>query len=88
MMFLLIPNCDTDESLSIYGRKDFARGVITDGVKWRFIQYRAAKDGKRAAYGETPDVELGDDCENLDLILGLLVDWVCSHSDLLVFVNR
>ncbi|TBU29777.1 hypothetical protein BD309DRAFT_654178 [Dichomitus squalens] len=56
--------------------KECARGAVTCGDRWIFFAYQAPKGGDYAKYARTEVLDIGKDAENLDLILGILVDWI------------
>ena len=67
----------TSEFTLICGHsKECARGAVTCGDQWIFFAYQAPKGGDYAKYARTEVLDVGKDAENLDLILGVLVDWV------------
>ncbi|TFY73922.1 hypothetical protein EWM64_g10091 [Hericium alpestre] len=59
-------------------KKERARGVITCGDHWLFFAFKTRNDtqNKPARYARSPVLEIGEGEEDLDLILGILVDWV------------
>ncbi|KAI0756420.1 hypothetical protein C8Q80DRAFT_1278262 [Daedaleopsis nitida] len=56
--------------------KECARGAVTCGDHWVFFAYQAPKGSDYAKYARTEVLDLGKDAENLDLILGILIDWI------------
>ena len=72
--------CGLDESrINIFPySKECARGAVTCGDHWIFFAYQAPKGSDYAKYARTEVLDIGKDAENLDLVLGVLVDWVCS----------
>ena len=52
------------------------RGCITNGQEWLFFVYEKKKIGDELSYMAEP-VKLGENYQNLPLILGVLRDWVC-----------
>lgn len=56
--------------------KECSRGAITCGDQWIFFAYQAPKGDNPAKYARTTMLRIGDNGENLDLILGILDDWV------------
>ncbi|KAM5539983.1 hypothetical protein V8D89_006486 [Ganoderma adspersum] len=56
--------------------KECARGAVTCGDHWIFFAYQAPKGSDHAKYARTEAIDIGKDAENLDLILGILVDWI------------
>ena len=69
-----------DESgINVYPySKECARGAVTCGDHWIFFAYQAPKGSDHAKYARTGVLDIGKDAENIDLILGVLVDWVRS----------
>ena len=57
-------------------RKECARGAVTCGDHWIFFAYQAPKGNDYAKYARTEVLDIGKGGEDLDLILGILVDWV------------
>ena len=57
-------------------RKECARGAVTSGDRWVFFAYQAPKGNDYAKYARTDVLDIGKDGEDLDLILGILIDWV------------
>jgi hypothetical protein len=65
------------------------RGCITSGEQWTFFVYKCPKaSGRRVApikrEGEfyfSKQFNLGENLENLSLVLGLLKDLVCADFD-------
>ncbi len=54
---------------------------MTCGDHWIFFAYQAP-EGSHAKYARTEVLDIGKDAENLDLVLGILVDWVRAQSSL------
>ncbi|GLB38677.1 hypothetical protein LshimejAT787_0505420 [Lyophyllum shimeji] len=52
------------------------RGCITTGHEWLFFIYNRHQNGHGGAVSRLPSLRLGDDLENLALILGLLREWI------------
>lgn len=50
------------------------RGAATDGEYWIFFAHRAGEN--ESNYARSRIFHIGADCATLDLILGLLMDWV------------
>jgi hypothetical protein len=63
--------------LSSSSRKPAARAGLTCGRTWKFYVYKAATSDEPARYAVSRLFNLGEDLSNLDLVLGLLIDWVC-----------
>ncbi|KAM5541324.1 hypothetical protein V8D89_004878 [Ganoderma adspersum] len=59
-----------------YGRvgQEVMRGGVTTGEEWIFFAYKRGDRG--SCYARTEVFHVGEDLENLDWILGVLVDWV------------
>ncbi|RDX46782.1 hypothetical protein OH76DRAFT_1355485 [Lentinus brumalis] len=57
-------------------QKECARGAVTCGDHWIFFSYQGPKGGEYAKYARTEVLDVGKDAENLELILGVLVDWI------------
>ena len=51
------------------------RGGVTTGEEWIFFAYRTGDDGG-SCYARTEVFHVGEELENIDWILGVLIDWV------------
>lgn len=56
--------------------EEVMRGAATTGEQWIFFAYKRGKQG--SCYARTEVCYLEEDLSNLDLILGVLIDWACS----------
>lgn len=65
-------------------RKECARGAVTCGDHWIFFAYQGPKGGDYAKYARTEVLDIGKDAENIELVLGVLVDWVRRLSSRIV----
>ncbi len=54
------------------------RGAATTGDQWIFFAYKHGEQGN--CYARTGIYQLEKDLSNLDLILGILIDWVRSAT--------
>ena len=52
------------------------RGAATTGDRWIFFAYKRGE--QRNCCARTGVYKVGEDCSNLDFILGILVDWVSN----------
>ena len=52
------------------------RGGVTTGEEWIFFAYRRGDDGGSCCYARTEVFHVGEELENIDWILGVLIDWV------------
>ena len=54
------------------------RGAVTTGEHWIFFAY---KRGEQASYYcRTQVYQIKEDLSNLDWILGVIIDWVCTFG--------
>ncbi|PIL30274.1 hypothetical protein GSI_07452 [Ganoderma sinense ZZ0214-1] len=58
--------------------EEVMRGGVTTGDDWVFFAYRRGgqNPSRSACYARTEVFHVGEDLENLDWILGVLIDWV------------
>jgi len=56
--------------------KACGRGAVTCGEWWSFFAFETPKENKMGRFGCVERLRIGEDAEDLDLILGILVDWV------------
>jgi len=56
--------------------REYGRGIISCGEHWIFFAYRAPDNDEHGYYACIKMLDLGQNAENLDLILGLLRDWI------------
>ncbi|PIL30246.1 hypothetical protein GSI_07424 [Ganoderma sinense ZZ0214-1] len=63
-----------------FAGEEVMRGGVTTGDDWVFFAYRRGGQNPsrsaRACYARTEVFHVGEDLENLDWILGVLIDWV------------
>ncbi len=83
--------CSRHRSLLTLFRKDYVRGVITDGMRWRFAIYNA-KD-RSYQYSNRVRLNVVDDAAGVlqfspatrvHFIAGVLLQWVCR---VLIFLS-
>ncbi|KAH9932090.1 uncharacterized protein BXZ73DRAFT_90022 [Epithele typhae] len=57
-------------------QKECARGAVTCGDHWIFFAYQAPKGNDYAKYARTEVLSVGRGGEGVELVLGVLIDWV------------
>ena len=65
----------------------YAKAAVVSDASWRFVIYEKGTEDSGPTVAFTPAVDIGKDLENLDLILGILVEFVSeicmlAHHDL------
>jgi len=54
---------------------------VTCGDSWIFLAYQAPNGDYAGGYSTSPLIELGKEAEGLELIFGILLDWIEHTGD-------